>query len=133
MVDINLYRSRIGTFSRHRSDKVLKFRKYQHLSESDQEKRGKAARDALKILFKVVLIYSFFHSIMSTRSDLHVLNNLTPTCWRISATTSPSWPARHRDCSSSWTQLCQKFQIKAKTKQIIFWLSTQMETGEKES
>ena len=122
MVDIALYRSRIGTFCRHRSDKTLKFRKYQCSTKSENEKKGKIARDAIKVLVKIFLIYCFLNPTWYTGTVNNVLSiTSTPTSWRIPAMASSSWAVGHEGFSPlDWTQLSQKYRVRGKKQKINF-------------
>ena len=63
MVDINVYRCRIGKFSQHRSKKN-KFMKFEYCQKTRAEKHGETALTALQCILKLILVFSLLQGIV---------------------------------------------------------------------
>ena len=57
MVDISVYRSRIGSYNYCRKVKPEKFKKFMYCEETRSERAGQGAFSVLKSILKIILIY----------------------------------------------------------------------------
>ena len=69
MIEINIYRSRIGTFYHHKKTKTDKFKKFYQFHQSSSYKAGQEVLSSLTQLVKVALIFSLLPSFQSESDD----------------------------------------------------------------
>ena len=108
MVDICIYRSRIGTFLHSRRLKSKQFDKFILSQESRGHKAGKAVLKGLVIFMKLVVlsIFVFAGSPCSLRTSMAPVPCSQSPWWRSSTTASPG---SGRGCSLEWSSTDQTY------------------------